>query len=137
MTAYEAMTALLPPRQRRGLVLIDPPFEDFAELERLPTRISTAYKRFSNGIWALWYPIKDRAAIWRFEETMIATQIPNQLCFEFLVNKETDSRTLNGSAMLIINPPYGIDVELKAALEEVQPYISPIGRVSLRWLVGE
>ena len=131
---YEAMGAFLPPAERRGLILIDPPFENPEELTATSAALRKAHDRFAQGIYALWYPVKERPALWRFHEDMIASGIGRQLTIEFLTNDEKDSRTLNGSGMLIINPPYQLETDLKPALDEVQILLAPFGRVIFKTL---
>ncbi len=134
---YEALGALLPPKHARGLILIDPPYEDRAELEILPQAIARGYRKFPQAIWAVWYPVKDRATLWQFEEAMIAGGIPRQMVIEFLLNEEADSRMLNGSGMLLINPPFGLTDALLPALEEAQSYLAAGGKVICKDLVSE
>ncbi len=134
---YESMRAFLPPAEKRGLVLIDPPFETATELADAGAALIKAHARFANGIYALWYPIKERPALWRFQEDMIASGIRNQIAIEFLTQDERDSRLLNGSGMLIINPPYRLQDDLKPALEELRAILAPAGKVTIAMLADE
>lgn len=109
---YEALGAFLPPPEKRGLVLIDPPYENADEFERLITSIIKAHTRWPQGIFMIWYPVKERPAIWRFHEALIASQIPKQLCAEFLFEEETRGDRLNGSGQIIINPPWQLDEKI-------------------------
>lgn len=111
---YEALGAFLPPTEKRGLVLIDPPFEVVDEFERLTKAITSAHARWPQGIYLLWYPIKDRPAIWRFHESLVATGIPKILAAEFIYRPETDHESLNGSGLILINPPWKVDEKLKS-----------------------
>ena len=129
---YEAIGALLPPEQKRGLVLIDPPFEKTTELEDAATALAEAGRRFAQGTLAFWYPVKERPALWRFEEAMIATDIPSQLSVELLTGDEGDARHLSGSGMFLINPPWQLEETLGAALDELARYLG--GRWTMRWL---
>ncbi|MBV8547952.1 MAG: 23S rRNA (adenine(2030)-N(6))-methyltransferase RlmJ [Alphaproteobacteria bacterium] len=135
---YEALSALLPPAEKRGLVLIDPPFEQPDEFDEMADRTIAAYGRWSQGIYALWYPIKERPALWRFQEKMAASGIRKQLVAEFVFQEETRSDRLNGSGMLIINPPW----QLADTLQTLYPQLHSAMRTEhqasdVRWLVGE
>jgi 23S rRNA (adenine2030-N6)-methyltransferase len=132
---YEAIGALLPPAQKRGLILIDPPFEEVDEFEQLIEAVRVGTKRFPAGSWALWYPIKERAAIWRFHEAITAAIEAPLLAIEFMLRPETDSRTLNGSGMLLIRPPYLFDETIKAPLLELRQLLGlPGDGLLCEWL---
>lgn len=132
---YEALQAFLPPPEKRGLVLIDPPYEAPDEFERLPSILKDAWERWPQGQFALWYPIKERPTIWRFQEAMTATGIPKQLCAEFMFQDETRHDRLNGSGLLLINPPWQFDQKLEglfaALFRALEP---PYKAMSLKWL---
>jgi len=103
---YQALTALLPPKkEKRGLVLIDPPFETADEFSRLANAAKICRRRFPQAIVMMWYPIKERPAIWRFHESLIATKIPEILCAEFIHERESRHDRLNGSGFIFLNPP--------------------------------
>ncbi len=109
---YEALTALFPPPERRGLALIDPPFEEADEFARLTNAVAALHKRWPQGQVAIWYPIKERPTIWRFHEALVATGIPEILCAEFLWAEETRHDRLNGSGFILVNPPWSFDAQL-------------------------
>src|ERR1700722_14232108 len=102
---YEALRAFLPPEEKRGCVLIDPPYEQPDEFEKLGVAVADAYKRWPQGMFAIWYPIKERPAIWHFHEALIATGIRKQLCAEFVYEEEIRADRLNGCGFILINPP--------------------------------
>jgi 23S rRNA (adenine2030-N6)-methyltransferase len=134
---YEALKALAPPPEKRGLIFIDPPFEDGGEFSRLVETVSFLGKRWTQGQIAIWYPIKERPAIWRFHEDLSALGIPKILCAEFIYNEETRSDRLNGSGLIFINPPWKFDEQLTKlfpALHKALGTESPGGGV--KWLVG-
>jgi 23S rRNA (adenine2030-N6)-methyltransferase len=103
---WEALGALLPPAERRALVLIDPPFEAPDEFDRLAAGLATAHGRFPTGIYAAWYPIKHRAPVRAFHDAMRASGIRDIVAAELFFREPTDPTQLNGSGMLLINPPY-------------------------------
>lgn len=139
--AYEGLLALIPVKEKRGLVMIDPPYEmerkDFPELVEL---LQKAYKKWPTGIFALWYPIKDRAMIERFEKKMIKTGIHRQLVCELCVWSDDTAIGLNGSGLLIINPPWQFAEQAEQALKWLLPHLrmqEGAGKANVRWLVGE
>jgi 23S rRNA (adenine2030-N6)-methyltransferase len=110
------LKAHLPPREKRGLVLIDPPYEDADDAARLVTGLTQAYRRWPAGVYALWYPIKDRPWVWRLHEALLATGVPRMLAVELTVNTEDDWQRLNGCGLILINPPWQLDATLAEVL---------------------
>jgi len=133
---YEALQAFLPPQEKRGLVLIDPPYEKTDEFDKLPALLSKAYKRFPQGLFLVWYPIKDRPALWRFHEALIATGIPKQLCAEFIFNDEIDQTRLNGSGCILINPPWTFTDDLPILFKDLhRAFETTYTGININWLV--
>lgn len=114
--AWEALGALLPPRENRGLVLIDPPFEHPQEFTRLAAGLATGHARFRNGVFAAWYPIKHRAPAREFVAIMRDSGIRDIVAAELLLRDPVDPARLNGCGMLIINPPYRFETEIPLML---------------------
>ncbi len=138
MDAYHALKAHVPPKEKRGLVLIDPPFEEPDEFTRLVAGLSQAHKRWPTGIYAIWYPIKERPAVWRFQEALAETGIPKILIAELTIHPEDTHLRLNGSGLAIVNPPWKLDetlAEVLPALHAILPGTGGGGRVD--WLVPE
>jgi 23S rRNA (adenine2030-N6)-methyltransferase len=137
--AFISLKALLPPHEHRGLILIDPPFEKDKEFEALIAGIRTACKRFPNGIYSVWFPIKNRTPIVRFYEMFIEAGIPKALAAEFLIFPDDTRDRLNGCGMLIVNPPWQIDSELRMALPKLLSYLNhaDTGSTHVKWLAGE
>lgn len=108
---YEALKAFLPFSEKRGVVLIDPPFEALDEFEKMVAAVKLIQKRMPNAVAALWYPIKERPAIWRFHESLVG--IPKVLVAEFLERPEVRADRLNGSGLVIINAPWKLDEALQ------------------------
>ena len=117
---YHALKALLPPRERRGVILIDPPYERVTERSALLAGLKTALQRFRQGIYLIWYPIKDK----RDAERLVAvlSALGDHLCVELLTWPADVKSRLNGSGLLILNPPYG----LKKRLGEVVPTLAQL-----------
>ncbi|MCD6046538.1 MAG: protein involved in catabolism of external [Gammaproteobacteria bacterium] len=118
--AYQLMKALLPLKERRGLVLIDPAFEVINEFDLLTRSIESALQRWPQGVYAIWYPIKHKHAVERFL-TMIEkkTQLP-VINFKCCPWPDDVNMRLSGSGMLIINPPWQIEQVLNPAILEIE-----------------
>jgi len=104
---YAALRAFLPPPERRALILIDPPFERADEFATLGANLAGAHARFKTGVFAVWYPIKHRAPVRDFLETLKLTPIRDAITLELLRRPALDPARLNGCGLLVINPPYG------------------------------
>lgn len=119
--AYEALRALLPPKTaKRGLILIDPPFEEPGEFDRLAQAVQTIQARFANAIIAIWYPIKHRTPVRIFHETLMATGIRNICVAELLMQPPHNPDQLNGAGLLVIRSPFGFAEKASAQLEQLQ-----------------
>ncbi len=114
--AWEALGALLPPKQRRGLVLIDPPFEDPQEFTRLARGLAAAHTRFRTGVFAAWYPVKHRAPVRGFHVALQQAGIANVVVAELLLHAPLDPGRLNGCGLAVINPPFRFEVEAQPIL---------------------
>lgn len=114
--AYQSLKAFLPPRERRGLVLIDPTFELKDEYQRLMEGIVTGWKKWPTGCFAIWYPLMSPTQVNTFHKAMRATEIPDVLCVELAIAPLRDPPRMSGSGMLIINPPWQLDIQLKNIL---------------------
>ena len=113
---WEALGALLPPRDaKRGLVLIDPPFEAPNELQRLADALIATRSRWPQGVLLGWYPIKDRPAVNRFLRQLARADLPNALVCELCIHAPDNQLRLNGSGMVIVNAPWQMDNELREA----------------------
>jgi len=109
---YQALKALLPPHERRGLVLIDPPFEAANEFERLARVVQQALKRFATGCYAIWYPIKDAAA-----DEFISTLAPTKLLtLELRLAEPAEPGKLAACGLVVINPPWTFEETMREAL---------------------
>ncbi|WP_342628960.1 23S rRNA (adenine(2030)-N(6))-methyltransferase RlmJ [Nguyenibacter vanlangensis] len=124
---YQALGALLPPREaKRGLVLIDPPFEQPDEFARLAAGIATAHRRFATGIIAAWYPIKNRAPVRAFRDSLRDSGIRDIVALELTLRPPLDPARLNGSGLVVVNPPYGFVEQGLSALRALA-HLSPDG----------
>ncbi|BCH65568.1 ribosomal RNA large subunit methyltransferase J [Agrobacterium vitis] len=139
LDGWLALGAHLPPKEKRGIVLVDPPFELDGEYERLVDGLARAYRRFSAGVYCLWYPIKKGAPIAAFHEALKETGIPKMLCTELSVKSDRDLTGLSGSGLIIVNPPFTLKDELHALLPELKRVLAQDRYASQRcfWLRGE
>ena len=122
---YTALNAYVPPKERRGLVLIDPPFEAKDEFEKLGDAFSAAFVKWPTGIYVIWYPAKSRRATDTLAQlvarTAAAAKPPGKcLRLEFSVAPQLDGAALTSAGLLIVNPPYTLHGELKTILPELE-----------------
>lgn len=115
--AWEAMEALTPFPERRGLVLIDPPFEQEGEFERLAAALTRLRHRFRAGILAAWYPVKHRAPVRGFHHALQDAGVTDCLAAEILLREPTDPTRLNGCGLLVANAPFGFEPAARAILD--------------------
>ena len=137
---YGAMKALLPPKEKRGLVLIDPPYEaQGAEFDAIVAALKDAFARWPTGVYAVWYPIKQRRTLLPFFRKAAALPAKSALVVELLVRPDDSPLRMNGSGMLILNPPWKLDTELAAALPGLAKAMGEDGGGSHRieWLKQE
>jgi 23S rRNA (adenine2030-N6)-methyltransferase len=113
---WTALKAYLPPKERRGAVLIDPAFEQPDEFRRLADGLQEACRRWATGIYLLWYPIKNREEVRLFQRRIAGLQIPKILHVEFDVGAQTKNEALHACALAIVNPPWPLEDELKSIL---------------------
>lgn len=117
---YEAIRALLPPPERRGLVLIDPPYEAPGEFERVATALQDGAARFGHGIYAAWYPIKHRSPVTTFHESVRLSGLRDIVAAELWLRPPLDPARLNGCGLLVRNPPYGFEHAAAEILDALQ-----------------
>ncbi|MEL6435971.1 MAG: 23S rRNA (adenine(2030)-N(6))-methyltransferase RlmJ [Pseudomonadota bacterium] len=115
LDGWACLRAKLPPTERRGLVLIDPPFEKMSETDDLLSGLNDALKRFATGTYLIWYPLKDAALASRLHDGVKALAPRSALNTELWVQPPSDG-VFAGSGMVIINPPYVLESELKVLL---------------------
>lgn len=134
---YTALEALLPPPERRGLVLLDPAYELKNEFDRLIVAVQVIHGRWANGIIALWYPILDRAPSLRWQRILQKLGIPAMLCVELGLYPYDGPSGLHGCGMIVINPPWKLDEMLSQLLPELLHRLRPgdYGQTRLEWLV--
>jgi 23S rRNA (adenine2030-N6)-methyltransferase len=136
---YDAVKAQLPPRENRGLVLIDPPFESDAEFDRILRALETGYQRWPSGTFCLWYPLTERAAPLRFRRNFEAAGIRKVLDATLSVMPDDTPVGMRGSGLVIVNPPWLLDERLLELLPDLHRLLVPdgAGGTSVEWWVGE
>lgn len=118
-SGWEALGSLLPPKEKRGLVFIDPPFENKDEFVLLAEGLSRGHRRFAHGVFAAWYPIKRLTSARSFIADMRGSSIRDILAIELYLREATDPGCLNGCGMLVINPPFGFDDQARLLADAV------------------
>jgi 23S rRNA (adenine2030-N6)-methyltransferase len=118
-SGWEALGALLPPHERRGLVFIDPPFEAPDEFLRLLEGLRRGHDRFGQGIFANWYPIKQLAAVRGFHAGLMGSGIRNIVAVELQLRDATNPDRLNGCGLAVINPPYQFEAQARLIADAV------------------
>ncbi|HOV58593.1 MAG TPA: 23S rRNA (adenine(2030)-N(6))-methyltransferase RlmJ [Rhodanobacteraceae bacterium] len=137
---YAALRALLPPRERRGLVLIDPPFEaQEDEFRAIEAALADALQRWPGGMYAVWYPIKLRQHVLPFHRWFIERGVKKTLVAELLLHPDNSALRLNGCGMLLVNPPWKFDRQLEELLPALTQRLAQgrFGQHRVQWLVGE
>lgn len=139
LDGWTALKALLPPKERRGLVLVDPPFEQPGEFRRLVEGLTDAHRRFATGTVMLWYPVKDLRAARAFLSEAAALGLPKLLMAELYVRAPHIEGSLSGTGLVILNPPYTLHEKLALLL----PYLverlarEPGAQHRLEWLTRQ
>jgi 23S rRNA (adenine2030-N6)-methyltransferase len=136
--AWEALPALVPPKEKRGLALVDPAFEVTDEFARMLNAVQAAHRRWPGGQYALWYPIKHRGPVGIFLGALKATGMRKLLLLELTVHRELTPDRLNGCGMVLINPPWQFDAALLELLPWLQQRLAQSGGdARVEWLSGE
>jgi 23S rRNA (adenine2030-N6)-methyltransferase len=116
MDGWQALRALLPPKERRGLVLVDPPFEDAGELERLIDGLVDGLRRFATGTFLLWLPVKSHRQTESLAMALRRMKLAKLLWIEMRTESIDLAQGLKGSALAVVNPPFGLEDRLTALL---------------------
>jgi 23S rRNA (adenine2030-N6)-methyltransferase len=137
LDGYAAIKSMLPPPERRGLVLIDPPFEEKKEFAQLQRGLKHAQQRFATGVLMAWYPVKDRAAVTALHEWLAGSGLHRVLMAEMEVASSSDG-ALTRCGIVMANAPWPIEDDL----DKVLPWLTQIlsqgkGRSEWRWLAKD
>jgi 23S rRNA (adenine2030-N6)-methyltransferase len=135
--AYELWLAMLPPRTARGVVVVDPPYEQPDERARITATLAAAYRKWAHGVTVIWYPLKDRATHWRWREQLRTLGIPKLLRVEHWLYDGDQPSIYNGAGLYIVNPPYAFTQALPPLLEALRAALAPEGHrgeIATDWL---
>jgi len=137
---YAALKTYLPPREQRGLVLIDPPYESERELVDVVRALVFGLQRWPMGVFAIWYPIKAGAEVRRFHSALRDSGLRKLLQVELHIRPASSPLGLNGSGMLLANPPWQFEEQMQRATTELLHVLAPDaagGVATVDWLVPE
>lgn len=137
---YRALNAFVPPPERRGLVLVDPPFESRAEFDAMESGLLAAHRKWPTGVYALWYPLKDREGVSRFTTRLMASGLRKVDQVELVVDAAALGRgALGGCGMVLVNAPYGLREEVGTVLPVLAGLLGKLGPGTWHWrvLAGE
>jgi 23S rRNA (adenine2030-N6)-methyltransferase len=136
---WAALKAWLPPPERRGMILIDPPFEEGDDRQRMLDGMALLVRKWPTGILALWYPIKGQREADRFALEVQALAVPKTMRLELNLDPGGDPARMNGSGLIIVNPPWKLEAEARVILPALARSMRGQGRPrwTAEWLVGE
>lgn len=135
--AYEFWLAMLPPRTPRGVVVVDPPYEQTDERARITVTLAAACRKWAHGVTVIWYPLKDRATHVRWKEQLRKLRIPKFLTVEHWLYDSDQPGIYNGAGLFIVNPPYAFTQALPPLLEALRAALAPEGHrgeIATGWL---
>lgn len=137
--AYELWLAMVPPRTPRGVVVVDPPYEQTDERARITATLAAAQRKWAHGVTVIWYPLKDRATHARWMEQLRRLRIPKLLWIEHWLYDSDQPGIYNGAGLFIVNPPFAFTQTLPPLLEALRAALAPEGHrgeLSADWLAG-
>ncbi len=139
LDGWLALGAHLPPKEKRGLVIVDPPFEREGEFDRLTDGLVKAYKRWPGGTYLMWYPVKNRKAVAAFRETLREAGIAKILDLSLDIRAPSVPERLDGTGLVVVNPPYPLEAEMKIVLPVLARLLGDGKDATWRaeWLAGE
>jgi 23S rRNA (adenine2030-N6)-methyltransferase len=134
---WTAASAYLPPPERRGLVLIDPPFEEASDFTQLSEVLAVAHRKWPTGSYLLWYPIKDRGAPDALARRLRKLSVPNILRCELTMGPPRADGGLVGSGLVVVNPPFTLGRDLRMLMSVICPLLAPEAAAKTDWLAKE
>jgi 23S rRNA (adenine2030-N6)-methyltransferase len=136
---WTALAAYVPPKERRGLVIVDPPYEQPNEFSRLTSGLQAAHRKWPTGTYIFWYPIKDRGEPDALARRLARSRIPKALRVEFDLASAQENAGLRGSGLIIVNPPWVLESELAILLPALASVLTPDQENNWRldWLTSE
>jgi 23S rRNA (adenine2030-N6)-methyltransferase len=135
---WTALNAYVPPSERRGIIVVDPPFEQTQDFTRLAHGLETAYRKWASGIYLLWYPIKGRQEPDALARRLKRSSIARILRAELVVAATPAQGPLGGCGLIVVNPPWTLENELATMLPELAKALgSRNSNYRLDWITGE
>ncbi len=134
---FQGCVANMPPKERRGLILIDPPYEIKKDYQETVKTLTKAHRRFATGTYALWYPVVDRYRIRELHQSLVDSGMPNIHYFELGLEPDNTGFGMTASGMVVINPPWTLKAEMETALPYLAEALSPDGWYKSEQLVAE
>jgi 23S rRNA (adenine2030-N6)-methyltransferase len=135
--AYELWLALLPTRTARGVVVVDPPYEQTDERARITATLAAAHRKWAHGVTVIWYPLKDRTTHQRWKDRLRKLGIPKFLSVEHWLYDADRPGIYNGAGVFIVNPPYAFTQALPPLLQALRVALAPDGhrgKITADWL---
>ncbi|HQS70560.1 MAG TPA: 23S rRNA (adenine(2030)-N(6))-methyltransferase RlmJ [Novosphingobium sp.] len=135
--AYEFWLAMLPTRTPRGVVVVDPPYEQTDERARIVTTLAAAHRKWAHGVTVIWYPLKDRHTHVRWKDQLGRLGIPKMLNVEHWLYDSDQPGIYNGAGLFFVNPPYAFTQGLPPLLEALRAALAPEGHrgtITGEWL---
>jgi len=129
---YSSAIKLLPPPSRRGLVLLDPPFESPDEFSLLARALRDTYRKFATGIYLAWYPVKSQAEVDAFAGEVLAGGMTKVAVIDTSIS--APEGRLNRAGLLVINPPFGFEASVEASAVLIRPRLEAV--ITTRWIAG-
>ena len=133
---WTALGAYVPPKERRGVVLVDPPFEDAADFGRISSALAAAYRKWPTGIFMLWYPIKERVAPDALARRLRKLEMPGVLRCEITLGPPRADAGLVGSGLIVVNPPFKLNADLKVLLPALAEVFAAGAACRIDWLAA-
>ncbi len=136
---FEGLGGMVPSREKRGLVLVDPAYEVKGEFDRVVEVLTDAWNKWPAGVYAVWYPVQKKQPVPRFHYDLRNSGMKKIYLHEFSVIPDAAPNRLSGTGMVIINPPWKFDKQIKAVLHWLVPVLDRGSHLPARceWLVPE
>jgi 23S rRNA (adenine2030-N6)-methyltransferase len=135
--AYELWLATVPPRTARGVVVVDPPYEQTDERERITATLAAAHRKWAHGVTAIWFPLKDSATQSRWKQQLRRLCLPKLLGVEHWLYDSEQPGIYNGAGLFFVNPPYAFVQSLPPLLEALRGVLAPEGhrgKINFGWM---
>ena len=135
--AYELWLATVPPRTPRGVVVVDPPYEQTDERARITATLAAAHRKWAHGVTVIWYPLKERPTHAQWKHKLRRLGIPKFLTVEHWLYDSDQPGIYNGAGLFFVNPPYAFTQALPPLLEALRAALAPEGHrgeITADWL---